>query len=186
MSDYLPITDQYLDEIEARCNAATPGPWVAGRGDVATIVDGYESKWIYAKDRYLAIASGYEIPNWEEVMANARFIAASSTDIPRLVAEVRRLRAELATYQSDIEAGRLVRSNREWVPISDRLPNPGDVVEIMERLETTLEARYEPEQNEFLPWLLIDYPEHGASGIFRRDRERVTHWRAALEKEATQ
>lgn len=86
------IPDEELDAIEARCNAATPGPWVAGRGDVATIVDGYESKWIYAKDRYLAIVSGYEIPNWEEVMANARFIAASSTDIPRLVAEVRRLR----------------------------------------------------------------------------------------------
>lgn len=88
-----PITDQELDEIEVRCNAATPGPWVAGRGDVATIVDGYESKWIYAKDRYLAIASGYEIPNWEEVMANARFIAASRAYVPRLVAEVRRLRA---------------------------------------------------------------------------------------------
>lgn len=55
----------------------TKGEWVAGRADMATYVDGYPSKWIFADDQYCAIASGYDITDWEEVMANAHLIAAA-------------------------------------------------------------------------------------------------------------
>jgi hypothetical protein len=44
---------------------------------MATIVDGYESKWIYANKKYVAVASGQDIKDWEEVMANAHLIAAA-------------------------------------------------------------------------------------------------------------
>lgn len=44
---------------------------------MATIVDGYESKWVYAGDKYVAIASGHDINNWDEIVANARLIAAA-------------------------------------------------------------------------------------------------------------
>jgi hypothetical protein len=45
---------------------------------MATIVDGYESKWIYsADDQYCAVASGEIKGDWDEVMANAHLIAAA-------------------------------------------------------------------------------------------------------------
>lgn len=60
----------------------TPGPWQAGRPDMRTIVDGVPSKWIYGPeveggDGYLAVASGRASSDWDEVMANARLIAAA-------------------------------------------------------------------------------------------------------------
>lgn len=57
----------------------TKGPWSAGRPDMATIVDGVRSKWIYAGNdsQYCAIASGLECDDWGVVMANAHLIAAA-------------------------------------------------------------------------------------------------------------
>ena len=55
----------------------TPGPWETGRPDMATLVEGVDSKWIYAGDIYIAVASGCASENWDEVMANARLIAAA-------------------------------------------------------------------------------------------------------------
>lgn len=92
MSDYID-----LDGIERRVNAATKGPWIEGRPDMATLVDGFDSKWIYAGDQYCALASSRIDGSWEDVMSNARFIAAARTDVPALVAEVRRLREENGT-----------------------------------------------------------------------------------------
>jgi hypothetical protein len=48
---------------------------------MGTLVDGVSSKWIYAGDQYVAVASGRIDGDWDEVMANARLIAAS----PRLL-----------------------------------------------------------------------------------------------------
>ncbi len=60
----------------------TPGPWRAGRPDMRTIVDGVPSKWVYGPEReggngYIAVASGTASADWDEVMANARLIAAA-------------------------------------------------------------------------------------------------------------
>ena len=60
----------------------TPGPWVAGRPDMKTIVDGVGSKWIYGPKMgsgcgYIAVASGLASANWDVVMANAYLIAAA-------------------------------------------------------------------------------------------------------------
>lgn len=65
----------------------TSGPWEEGRPDMATVVDGVESKWIYAGKKYLAIASGADVNNWQEVMANARLIAAAP-DLFNLIKQV--------------------------------------------------------------------------------------------------
>jgi hypothetical protein len=79
-----------LDAIEARAKAATPGPWegstqtgVAGGGFLAQVFEGYGMT--------LAIAT-MERPNGT---ANAAFIAAARTDVPALIAEVRRLRDDV-------------------------------------------------------------------------------------------
>lgn len=59
-------------------NKHTPGPWTAGRPDMQTFVDGVPSKWIYDdKGQYVAAASGRIDGPWEQVMANARLIAAA-------------------------------------------------------------------------------------------------------------
>lgn len=60
----------------------TPGPWQEGRPDMASIVEGYESKYVRSQhpDYHLmdvAIASGREVGDWETVMANARLIASA-------------------------------------------------------------------------------------------------------------
>jgi hypothetical protein len=71
--------------VAALAEKATPGPWQAGRADMATIVDGVGSKWIYAGDKYCAVASGRVSDDWSEVMANAALIAAAP-DMAALIA----------------------------------------------------------------------------------------------------
>jgi len=84
-------------DIRKRAEAATPGPWEAGRPDMATIVDGVDSKWIYAgaKRQYCAVASGRIKGPWSEVIANADFIAHARQDIPYLLDTVDALRGEV-------------------------------------------------------------------------------------------
>jgi hypothetical protein len=52
---------------------------------MATIVDGVESKWIYAGDKYIAAVSSVDTPDWDEVIANARKLALFGTHGPHLV-----------------------------------------------------------------------------------------------------
>ncbi len=81
-----PSSSEIAEQVRTRfdlLDGATPGPWKAGRDDMATLVEGYESKWIYAGHaepdyhRYIALASGMEIEDWSQVMANAHLIAAA-------------------------------------------------------------------------------------------------------------
>ena len=75
----------------------TPGPWRAGRPDMATIVDGFDSKWIYAGNKYVAVASGQDVENWEEVMSNAHLIAAA----PELYEALKKCVAYLEPFDSE-------------------------------------------------------------------------------------
>jgi hypothetical protein len=101
------LSDAELDQIERRTDAATPGPWFVRFLDdvdamslvaVSTQPDtGQGERWpdfepstiiaatVVQEPRYVDIEDG----RWDE---NARFIAHARSDIPRLVAEVRRLR----------------------------------------------------------------------------------------------
>ncbi len=65
-------------EIEARANAATPGPWVAGAASYQVI----------HKDGRLVCEM--TTPTSHERDNDAAFIAAARTDVPRLVAALRR------------------------------------------------------------------------------------------------
>ena len=60
----------------------TPGPWQEGRPDMASIVEGYESKFVRSmapshKLTDVAIAWGREVSDWDTIMANARLIASA-------------------------------------------------------------------------------------------------------------
>lgn len=76
-----PLTTQQLDEIEERANAAAPGPWC--------LCDDYSD---------VLTPDGYQLASYAAT-ADGEFIAAARTDVPALLAEVRRLRAELEAAQ---------------------------------------------------------------------------------------
>lgn len=89
------LSDAELDAIESRVLSASPGPWrafVEGRdhwsGDDFIMVseaDGQPDMYVSRSD-----ASG----TWPASTPDLDFIAASRQDVPALLAEVRRLRAE--------------------------------------------------------------------------------------------
>lgn len=94
-----------LAEIEARANAATPGPWREGNTgsddpawvEVDTGEDGDEIGLAQVIDgpRKIARTGWSWLKSDQQHRTNAAFIAAARTDVPALVAEVRRLTAAL-------------------------------------------------------------------------------------------
>ena len=81
------MSDEELQAIKVRCDAATPGPWEVSEGG---------GVWVDATC-------------WEGVSGgradDAAFIAAARTDIPALVVEVEQLRAkvsELEAWKKDV------------------------------------------------------------------------------------
>ena len=77
-----PLTDAYLDAIEQRANAATKGPWEMYRPHHAS---GFHS--------VIGGAGGTDNLADDVLEADAEFVAHARSDVPALVAEVRRLRA---------------------------------------------------------------------------------------------
>lgn len=81
----------------------TSGPWEAGRSDTATQSTVY-GKWIYAGDRYLAMASHDDVAPWSETLANAHLIAAA----PALLAACQMIIDDLDGESILIVSGRSV------------------------------------------------------------------------------
>lgn len=81
------LSSQRIDEIETRANAATPGPW--------TVSEDYSD--VLGPD-------GEQLASyWNPTSAtrNGEFIAHARTDVPVLLAEIRRLRALVAELEPD-------------------------------------------------------------------------------------
>lgn len=98
------MTEQRLAEIEARANAATKGNWQQSHR--RTPSDQFSTQ-VYVDDgEPVASIHWRPMPPDEngvirtEREANAAFIAAARTDVPDLVAEVRRLRSEIAAMKA--------------------------------------------------------------------------------------
>jgi hypothetical protein len=100
-----PLQPEELKAIEARCEAATPGPWVATISPDGTVamVDHATLRSDDA-DEPLMIASCDVIGNLDN---DADFIAAARTDIPRLLATIEEMAGEVA------QAHVTVRKNAE-------------------------------------------------------------------------
>ena len=132
MTDHTPLTDQQLDEYETLANAATPGPWGIyeyGGGNLIDIAaDLEETGCGYRARRAIASLEDEPLDNdpthpewtaeqdWAQVQADAAYIAALSPEVARaLVAEVRRLRAQV----TELEAGIQWRDEerRRWVDV---------------------------------------------------------------------
>jgi hypothetical protein len=88
----LGITKKELEAIEARENAATPGPWVEKRLTINAPARGLGATASEGKDLrfYACDASDDEV----KPEADLEFICGARLDIPALVAEVRRLQAQ--------------------------------------------------------------------------------------------
>jgi len=85
------ITSADLDAIEARANVATAGPWTVEHRSVVS-------------DDVTIVEDGASC-GWDEYADTLAFIAAARSDVPALVAEVRRLRETVDILSSRHEAG---------------------------------------------------------------------------------
>lgn len=108
-----PMTDAELGELQSLADAATPGPW----------------EWIHKSNCEPEYGSLRE-PNGERIIdlrcnecddsfvdlaENRAFIAASRTAVPRLIAEVRRLRDTLERLRPWVEDG-------DFCPLCEKHP----------------------------------------------------------------
>jgi hypothetical protein len=84
------ISDEELEEIRLRCEAATPGPWTS-------YIEGRDHS---SGSNFIMTGSGRDRGNDIELTgstdADQDFIAHARQDIPILLAEVKRLRALLS------------------------------------------------------------------------------------------
>jgi len=95
MTDPVPIPYEELDEIEQRAHAASPTSWEAfieardhTAGDDVIRSGGFDDAQPDMYIQHYLGASSVRVP-----AADLDFIAHARQDIPRLVAEIRRLRA---------------------------------------------------------------------------------------------
>lgn len=110
MSQYsAPLPDSTLDEIEARANAATPGPWFRAFLDEAsglwrgTVWRNWPGAHLANPFKKVCDAPrGYSTEESLQSERDADFISCARTDVPRLTAEVRRLRASNAAFRREI------------------------------------------------------------------------------------
>ncbi|MFR9778558.1 hypothetical protein ACL02O_21225 [Micromonospora sp. MS34] len=111
------ISDAELTEIDTLAQAATPGPWYVRQLDddwamslvaVSTVPDtGRGERWPDFDHREVVAATLVQQPRYADVAderwdENAAFIANARRDVPRLVAEVRRLRQLLAATSAKL------------------------------------------------------------------------------------
>ena len=98
------MTAAELAALKALADAATPGPWEAGEYNRVT-ADGRHI--LKCRDQY----DGVRLAIHDNAIADAAFIAAARDAVPELIAEVDRLRTELAQAQAQAENERARRKH---------------------------------------------------------------------------
>lgn len=95
-----------IEEIKAREQAATKGPWINDvrvgcvavySGEKANCIDETEDRRLFFAKGKMVLDKGINFDHWEtepQDIKNAAFISHARTDIPALIAEVERLTAE--------------------------------------------------------------------------------------------
>jgi hypothetical protein len=82
----------YLDELERLCHAATPGPWTSHQGSIWSAS---------SRNPICDIDAGSP----DEYDPDARFIEAARHALPKLIAKVRELQAELDSSATAVKGG---------------------------------------------------------------------------------
>lgn len=117
------MTDQDLDRLEALANAATKGPW--------TLIGGGE--YVTGVGVVVAPDDGGVTPE------DAEFIAHARTDVPALIAEVERLRAQIERVRGTHKPVEIEPSDTICGQCSNLLPN-GRYLPIVEYPCPTIKA----------------------------------------------
>ena len=110
------MTLEELNAIEARAKAATPGAWIVKHCKTVYLADGTAEHEIRSLENGHRVAyllyrmSGKDIGEDPEDL-DAEFIAHARTDVPKLVEEVKRLRAAIS---SPCEVCTVRPSTRTW------------------------------------------------------------------------
>lgn len=124
------MTDEQLAEIEARAEKAFPGPWKH-----------YIDREWHSPDRVIEAANTWVVirdenceHNWKlgRNEDNYEFIAHARTDIPMLIAEVRRLRAQYEELRDAL-------CSKAWAP-RDNHERVVALAKMMKRRESKIEA----------------------------------------------
>lgn len=84
------MTPEELAELKSLCEKATPGPWAVGM---------YDKPFTYF---FMVDRTRLDGCPLDEDTANADFISAARTAIPKLIAEIARLNAEIAGLRAAI------------------------------------------------------------------------------------
>ena len=148
------MNDEQLSELEALANAATPGPW----GEVAESGEW----WLSGPDIYDdAVMSTNDT---EISQADVDFIAAARTDVPALVAEVRRLQEleHLLERKTGAFTGAMLIAHQELDQLRAALAAATQRAEVAQRLLESLT----PGGSEF-----YDSPNNCAEWATRRMNE---------------
>jgi hypothetical protein len=90
VSEQTPLSEEELAAIEARALAATDGPWAAR-------FDG-ERQGIFVAHAGVVL---FDVGHVRPAEPDAEFIACARTDVPRLLMEVHRLRAQIAKLEAN-------------------------------------------------------------------------------------
>ena len=91
-------TNEHLDEIRARADNATEGPWTNRKQRETE--KGPDARWIYPGN--IVVADSHQIIVTQTGnAANSRFIAHAREDVPYLLAIVARVQALLEQYEAD-------------------------------------------------------------------------------------
>lgn len=109
------IDEKELEEMRARADAASPGPWAA-KHEEHDLVGAHESWVEFARGRSRSIFlnlrrffDGCPVPgateHLEQASRDAEFIAHAREDVPRLLDEVERLRALVRGLEMDAGEG---------------------------------------------------------------------------------
>lgn len=91
-----------LDAIEARCNAATAGPWELGKGYGAVVSPNQPVRDVHDSFESIDAYGGLLVGESFHV-ADSVFVAAAREDVPALVARVRELEAETAPLRAFVK-----------------------------------------------------------------------------------
>ena len=130
MADHTPPTEQKLNQIEARVNATTPGPWPIEYDYCDCSEYGCShGKFAVGFGPFTSFENTGDRHHYD-----AEFAAHARTDVEVLVAEVRRLRAELAAVHDlcdeQEKAARLFEfPTPAWIPAVRAVMQPAPAKE---------------------------------------------------------
>lgn len=94
-----PLTEQELVAIESRCSHATPAPWTSyWEGRDHDSGDSFIMQHLDGQQRDLYLTFDYSPRSQARNLADQDFIAHAREDLPRVLAEVRRLKKLIARH----------------------------------------------------------------------------------------